>query len=116
MDDGEVRDYLSKRDDETREDRVKRIGDLSKVRFVKPLPKLLREYIDEAVSLYINGHFSSVILWCVSMLELALADKLINNGKGVKEVIETLTLYTKTRLCSKFGIITCKRLRRASTR
>lgn len=108
MDDKKVREYLRKRDDETREDRVKRVSDLSKVTFVKPLPKLLWEYIGEAGQLYINGHFSNVILWCASMLELALADKLIDSGKGVKEVIEPLSLDRKTRLCSEFGIITCK--------
>jgi hypothetical protein len=107
MDEKEFREYLKKRDDETREDRVKRRSELSLVTYGE-LPKLLGEYSTEAIQLYICGHFASVILWCATILELALSDKLIHNSKGTKEVIELLTLSEKTRLCHKFGIITSK--------
>jgi len=106
MDEKEFREYLKKRDDETREDRVKRRSELSLVAYGGELPKLLWEYSTEAIQLYICGHFASVILWCATILELALSDKLIHNSKGTKEVIEPLTLSEKTRLCHKFGIIT----------
>jgi len=106
MDEKEFREYLKKRDDETREDRVKRRSELSPVTYGGELPKLLWEYSTEAIQLYICGHFASVILWCATILELALSDKLIHNSKGTKEVIELLTLSEKTRLCHKFGIIT----------
>lgn len=106
MDEKEFREYLKKRDDETREDRVKRRSELSPVTYGGELPKLLWEYSTEAIQLYSCGHFASVILWCATILELALSDKLIHNSKGTKEVIELLTLIEKTRLCHKFGIIT----------
>ena len=106
MDEKEFREYLKKRDDETREDRVKRRSELSPVTYGGELPKLLWEYSTEAIQLYICGHFASIILWCATILELALSDKLIHNGKGTREVIELLTLSEKTRLCHKFGIIT----------
>ena len=106
MDEEEFREYLKKRDDETREDRVKRRSELSPVTYGGELPKLLWEYSTEAIQLYICGHFASVILWCATILELALSDKLIHNSKGTKEAIELLTLSEKTRLCHKFGIIT----------
>lgn len=106
MEEKEFREYLKKRDDETREDRVKRRSELSPVTYGRELPKLLWEYSTEAIQLYICGHFASVILWCATILELALSDKLIHNSKGTKEVIELLTLGEKTRLCHKFGIIT----------
>lgn len=106
MDEKEFREYLKKRDDETREDRVKRRSELSSVTYGGELPKLLWEYSTEAIQLYICGHFASIILWCATILELALSDKLIHKSKGTKEVIELLTLNEKTRLCHKFGIIT----------
>ena len=106
MDEKEFREYLKKRNDETLEDRVKRRSELSPVTYGGELPKLLWEYSTEAIQLYICGHFASIILWCATILELALSDKLIHNSKGTKEVIELLTLSEKTRLCHKFGIIT----------
>jgi len=106
MDEKEFREYLKKRDDETREDRVKRRSELSPVTYGGELPKLLWEYSTEAFQLYICGHFASIILWCATILDLALSDKLIHISKGTKEVIELLTLSEKTRLCHKFGIIT----------
>lgn len=108
MDEKEFRGYLKKRDDETLEDRVKRRSELSPVTYGGELPKLLWEYSTEAIKLYICGHFASVILWCATILELALSDKLIHNSKGTKEVIALLTLSEKTRLCRKFRIITSK--------
>lgn len=109
MDEKEFREYLRKGDDETREDRVKRRSELSPVKYGGDLPRLLWEYCTEAVQLYICGHFASVIIWCATILELALSDKLIHNSKGTKEVIELLTLREKTILCRKFGIITFER-------
>lgn len=109
MDEKEFREYLKKRDDETLEDRVKRRSELSPVTYGGELPKLLWGYSTEAIQLYICGHFASVILWCATILELALSDKLIHNSKGTKEVIELLTLSEKTRLCHKFGIITSQK-------
>ena len=108
MDEKEFREYLKKRDNETREDRVKRRSELSPVTYGGELPKLLWEYSTEAIQLYICGHFASVIFWCATILELALSDKLIYNNKGTREVIGLLTLSKKTRLCHKFGIITSK--------
>lgn len=107
MGDKEFREYLKKRDAETLEDRVKRRSELSPVIYGKAeLPELLGEYSAETIQLYIYGHFASVIIWCVSIVELSLEDKLIGSGKGTKEVIELLSLVEKTRLCRKFGIIT----------
>jgi len=107
MDDKEFREYLKKRDAETLEDRVKRRSELSPVIYGSAeLPELLGEYSAETIQLYICGHFASVILWCTSIAELALEDKLIGSGKGTKEVIELLSLVEKTRLCRKFSIIT----------
>ncbi len=106
MDGNEFREYLKKRDAETLEDRVKRRSELSPAAYVGEMPRLLWEYSAEAIHLYICGHFPAVILWCASILELALEDKLIASGKGTGEVIELLSLAEKTRLCRKFRIIT----------
>jgi len=106
MDEKEFREYLKKRDDETREDRVKRRSELSLVTYGGELPELLWEYSTEAIQLYICGHFASVILWCATILELALSDKLIGCGYGTTEVIELLSLVKKIRLCRRFKIIT----------
>jgi hypothetical protein len=107
MNDNEFREYLRKRDAETIEDRVKRRSELSQVKYGSAeLPELLWEYSAETIQLFICGHFASVILWCASIVELTLEDKLIGSAKGTKELIELLSFVEKTRLCRKFGIIT----------
>jgi len=109
MDDDEFREYLKKNDTETREDRVRRRSELCETTYnTAELPELLWEYSSEAIQLYICGHFASVILWCTSIVELALEDKLISSGKGTKEVIELLGLVDKTRLCRQYSIITAQ--------
>jgi len=105
MDNQQHEDYWKRLDDETRSDRVQRRLEISSLGYVGELPELLWEYSVEAVQLYINGNFSSVILWCAAILELILADKLINGGKGTKEVIELLSLKEKTNLCLQYKII-----------
>lgn len=106
MDDNEFREYLKKRDAETLEERVKRRSELRSAAYSEELPQLLWEYSAEAINLYICGHFPAVILWCTSIVELALEDKLIAGGKGTREVTELLSFAEKTRLCRKFSIIT----------
>ncbi len=107
MNKNEFRKYIVNRDAETCEDRVTRWSEINPVIYNHAkLPELLSEYSAEAIQLYIYGHFPSVIIWCASIIELSLEDKLIANGKGTKEVIMLLGLLEKTRLCRKFGIIT----------
>lgn len=105
MNNQQYEDRLKELDDETRPDRVRRWGEISHVTYIGELPELLLEYSAAAIQLYINGNFGSVILWCASILELVLADKLISEGKGTKEIIELLNLREKTALCRRYKII-----------
>ena len=105
MDDQQYEEYLKKLDDETRPDRVRRRREISPAIYGGDLPELLWAYSGEAIKSYIWGEFSSVILFCASILELVLADKLIRESKGTKEVIEMLTLNEKTRLCYQYKIL-----------
>lgn len=105
MNNQQYEDRLKKLDDETRPDRVRRWGELSHIAYVEALPELLWEYSAQAIQLYINGNFGVVIIWCATMLELALGGKLISEGKGTKEVIELLNLREETALCSRYKII-----------
>jgi len=92
-------------DDETRPDRARRWSEISHVSYIGELPELLLEYSAVATQLYINGNFVVAIVWCASMLELVLGDKLLSEGKGEKEIIELLNLREKTALCRRYGII-----------
>ena len=105
MNNQQYEDRLKGLDDETRPDRVRRWGEISRVAYIGELPELLQDYSAKVIQLYINGNFCSVILWCASILELVLADKLISEGKGKKEVIELLSLKEKTDLCRRYNII-----------
>jgi hypothetical protein len=96
---------LKKLDEESRSDRAQRWGEISHIAYIETLPELLWEYSAQAIHLYMNGNFGVVIIWCATMLELALGGKLISEGKGTKEVIELLSLREKTALCRQYEII-----------
>lgn len=69
------------------------------------LPETIFQYIIRAKDMYISGHFIGCILLSATVIELALADKLITIGKAAHEVVECLTLAEKTSLCYRFGLI-----------
>ena len=105
MDDQQYEEYLKKLDDETRPDRVWRRREISLLIYGQELPKLLCEYSAQAIKLYIWGEFSSVVLFCASIIELVLTDRLIREGKGTREVMKLLNLQEKTRLCYQYKMI-----------
>ena len=105
MDDKEFRQYLEKKDAETREDRVSRRRRLHSTSFGGELPELLWEYFTRAGQLYIDGQFPAVILWSATLLELILADKLVSHSKYAKTRVESLNLAEKTQCCCGSGLL-----------
>lgn len=105
MDANAFEEHLKKKDDETRPARVKRWAELSPDSY-KELPRFLWDYSGDAVDLWIDGHFTSVILWCAAMMEVLLSDQLIAQGITTRKEAEAMSLDAKRKLCCKFGLLT----------
>jgi len=105
MNDGEFREQLKKRDIETLEERVARRNELGSMKYGVSLPQTIFDYIVCAKDMYISGHFIAAILTSTTIVELALANRLVEAGKATYEVVECLTLAEKTNLCYKFRMI-----------
>lgn len=102
----EYLDYLRQKDKDTLENRALRRRQLKSISFTGTLPKLLWEYYTEAVQLYIDGYFLSVLLWCESILEIILMDKLRSCGKTENKSIESANLAAKASLSYTQQLIT----------
>lgn len=107
MNDDEFREQLKKRDAETLEERVGRRNDLGTMQYGMSLPQTIFDYIVFAKDMYISGHFIGAILMSATVVDLALANRLVEAGKATYEVVESLTLAEKTNLCYRFRMISC---------
>lgn len=105
MNDDKFREQLRKGDIETLEERVVRRNELGAMRYRVSLPQTMFDYIACATDMYISGHFIGAILMSATIVELALANTLVEAGKATHQVVECLTLAEKTNLCYQFRMI-----------
>lgn len=108
MDEQEYRSKLIEWDAKSLDKRVERWKRLVPATYSVELPNLIWDFLVEADDMFIRGHFIGVILLCAAILELLLADQLMQKGYTSAR-IRKLKFEGMTKECESISIIkTCE--------
>jgi hypothetical protein len=102
----EFRKYQISRDQKTLDGKVKRWKQLQPVTYGQPLPRLMWEYVTTADEMFIDGHFVGVVLLCAGIIELLLADQLMDKKQMTKDEVERFSLEQMAILAYRLHIVT----------
>ncbi len=104
MDEQEYREKQQKWDAASLDKRIERWKKIETAYYGR-LPDLLGEYVEEAVEMYINGHYMGVILLCAGVLELVLTDQLKTKLKLTQNEVERFRLEQMEILSHKLDLL-----------